>query len=88
METQEALDEAEQAIFEVSQNRVPRGFLPMREVLDGLFDQMSDDSLPCSGRADRFRCLDRVLGGLQRSDLIVVAARPSVGKTALALSMA
>jgi replicative DNA helicase len=88
VETQEALNEAEQAIFEVSQNRVPRGFLPMREVLDGLFDQMSDDSLRAQGVPTGFVALDRVLGGLQRSDLVVVAARPSVGKTALALSMA
>jgi replicative DNA helicase len=88
IETQEALDEAEQAIFEVSQNRVPRGFLPMREVLDGLFDQMNEDGLRVRGVPTGFVALDRVLGGLQRSDLIVLAARPSVGKTALALSMA
>jgi replicative DNA helicase len=88
IETQEALDEAEQAIFEVSQNRVPRGFLPMREVLDGLFDQMNEDGLRVRGVPTGFVALDRVLGGLQRSDLIILAARPSVGKTALALSMA
>jgi replicative DNA helicase len=88
IETQEALDEAEQAIFEVSQNRVPRGFLPMREVLDGLFDQMNEDGLRVRGVPTGFVALDRVLGGLHRSDLIILAARPSVGKTALALSMA
>jgi replicative DNA helicase len=88
IETQEALDEAEQAIFEVSQNRVPRGFLPMREVLDGLFDQMNEDGLRVRGVPTGFVALDRVLGGLQRSDLIILAARPGVGKTALALSMA
>ena len=88
VETQEALDEAEQAIFEVSQNRVPRGFLPMREVLDGLFDQMNEDGLRVTGRADRIR---RARSRTRRPSTIRpdrARGPPSVGKTALALSMA
>lgn len=88
IDTEEALDEAEQAIFDVSQNRVPRGFTPIKDVLDELFDQMSEGGGRVMGVPTGFIGLDRVLGGLQRSDLIILAARPSVGKTALALSMA
>jgi replicative DNA helicase len=87
IDTQEALDEAEQAVFDVSQNRVPRGFTPIKDVLDELFDQMSEGGGRVMGVPTGFIGLDRVLGGLQKSDLIILAARPSVGKTALALSM-
>jgi replicative DNA helicase len=88
IDTLEALDEAEQAVFDVSQNRVPRGFTPIKDVLDELFDQMTEGGGRVLGVPTGFIGLDRVLGGLQRSDLIIIAARPSVGKTALALSMA
>ena len=88
IDTQEALDEAEQAVFDVSQNRVPRGFIPIRDVLDELFDELSEGGGRVMGVPTGFVGLDRVLGGLQKSDLIIIAARPSVGKTALALSMA
>jgi replicative DNA helicase len=87
IDTEEALDEAEQAIFDVSQNRVPRGFTPIKDVLDELFDLMSEGGGRVLGVPTGFVGLDRVLGGLQKSDLIIIAARPSVGKTALALSM-
>jgi len=88
IDTLEALDEAEQAVFDVSQNRVPRGFTPIKDVLDELFDQMTEGGGRVLGVPTGFIGLDRVLGGLQKSDLIIIAARPSVGKTALALSMA
>jgi replicative DNA helicase len=88
IDTLEALDEAEQAVFDVSQNRVPRGFTPIKDVLDELFDQMTEGGGRVLGVPTGFIGLDRVLGGLQRSDLVIIAARPSVGKTALALSMA
>ena len=88
IEAQDALDEAEQVIFDVSEKRTPRGFIPVKDVLDELFDTMNEGGGRVQGVPTGFIGLDRVLGGLQRSDLIIIAARPSVGKTALALSMA
>lgn len=88
IDTDEAIDEAEQAIFEVSENRVPRGFLPIGTLLEDLYDQLIEGGGRVPGVPTGFTMVDRVLGGFQRSDLIIIAARPSVGKTALALSMA
>ncbi len=88
IDTDEAIDEAEQAIFEVSENRVPRGFQPIGTLLEDLFDQLLEGGGRVSGVPTGFTMLDRVLGGFQKSDLVIIAARPSVGKTALALSMA
>ena len=88
IETEDALDQAEQAIFDVSQRRVSRGFMPIKDVLEALFDDMNESGGRVLGVPTGFSDLDRVLGGLQKSDLIIIAARPSIGKTALALSMA
>jgi replicative DNA helicase len=88
IDTDEAIDEAERAIFEVSENRVPRGFLPISNLLEELYDQLIEGGGRVGGVPTGFTNVDRVLGGFQRSDLIIIAARPSVGKTALALSMA
>jgi replicative DNA helicase len=88
IETEDALDQAEQAIFDVSQRRVARGFLPIKDVLEVLFDDMNESGGRVLGVPTGFSDLDRVLGGLQKSDLVIIAARPSIGKTALALSMA
>lgn len=88
IETEDALDQAEQAIFEVSQRRVTRGFTAIKDVLELLFDDMHESGGRVLGVPTGFSDLDRVLGGLQKSDLIIIAARPSIGKTALALAMA
>jgi replicative DNA helicase len=83
-----AIDEAQQAIFEITLDRADKGFVPIETVLEDLFDTISDAHGQVIGVPTGFAHLDRLLGGMQRSDLIVIAARPSIGKTALALSIA
>ncbi|MGH2531557.1 MAG: replicative DNA helicase [Thermomicrobiales bacterium] len=91
VDTEDALDSAERAIFDVSQRRTTRDFQSISEVLDRFFDQidhMQQNRGDVIGVATGFTDLDQLTGGLQKSDLIIVAARPSVGKTAYALGMA
>jgi replicative DNA helicase len=91
VETEDALDRAEQAIFRVSEKRTTKDFQSIAEVLDRFFDQidyLQQHRGEVVGVATGFTDLDQLTGGLQRSDLIILAARPSVGKTAFALGMA
>ncbi len=91
IETEDALDEAERAVFNVSQRRQTKDFVSMGEVLDRFFDRidyLQQNRGEVVGVATGFSDLDQITGGLQRSDLIIVAARPSMGKTSLALGMA
>jgi replicative DNA helicase len=91
IDTDEALDASERAIFDVSQRRSTRDFQSISDVLDKFFDQidyMQSHRGEVVGVPTGFADLDQLTGGLQRSDLIIVAARPSVGKTAFALGMA
>ncbi len=86
-----ALDKAEQLLFAISQRVTRQDFEHIREILHDYFKKL--DALH-SRRGDivgiptGFSDLDKMTGGFQRSDLIILAARPSVGKTALALSLA
>ncbi|TET50363.1 MAG: replicative DNA helicase [Anaerolineales bacterium] len=90
-EVDQTIDLAEQALFGVSQRRVTRDLTPMRDVIRSYYDRIEylygHQGEPL-GIPTGFVDLDRLLGGLQRSDFILVAARPSVGKTSLCLSMA
>jgi replicative DNA helicase len=91
VETEDALDAAERAIFDVSQRRSTRDFQSISDVLDRFFDQidyMQQHRGSFVGVPTGFTDLDQLTGGLQKSDLVIVAARPSVGKTAFALGMA
>jgi replicative DNA helicase len=91
IDTEEALDAAERAVFDVSQSRQSRDFVSMGEVLDRFFDQidyLQQHRGEVVGVATGYSDLDQLTGGMQRSDLIIVAARPSMGKTSLALGMA
>ena len=91
IETEEALDAAERAIFKVSQARQSRDFVSMGEILDRFFDQidyLQQHRGEVVGVATGYSDLDQLTGGMQRSDLIIIAARPSMGKTSLALGMA
>ncbi|MFO7740868.1 MAG: replicative DNA helicase [Anaerolineae bacterium] len=87
----QAVDRAEQALFSVSQRRITRDLAPVQEVIRRYYDRIEylydhrDEPL---GVPTGFIDLDRLLGGLQRSDLILIAARPSVGKTSLGISIA
>lgn len=85
------LDQAEQNLFGVSQRYLKRSFTPIREVLTEAFDRIDElhkESGKLRGIPTGFRDLDLRLAGLQKSDLIIVAARPSMGKTTLALDIA
>ncbi len=91
VETEEALDAAERAIFAVTERRVTKDFVSIADVLDKFFDQinyMEQHRGEMVGVATGFSDLDQLTGGLQRSDLIILGARPSVGKTSFMLGMA
>ena len=91
IDTEEALDAAERAIFDVSQRRQTKDWTSMGEVLDKFFDQidyLQQHRGEVVGVATGYSDMDQMTGGLQRSDLIILAARPSMGKTSLALGIA
>src|SRR5579884_319316 len=90
-EADEALEEAERVLFDISRLRVTRDFEPLAEVLNQVYEKIdhihnSDESI--TGVTTGFVDLDRLTSGLQRSDLVILAARPSMGKTSLALNIA
>ncbi len=87
---EKTLDIAQQYLFGVSQTHMKENFSPIKGVLGEAFDRIDElhkNKGQMRGLATGFYDLDNVLGGLQKSDLIVLAARPSVGKTSLALDM-
>ena len=91
IETEDALDSAEKAIFDVSQKRQTKDFVSIAEVLDRFFDQidlLQQNRGAIVGVATGFSDMDALTGGLQKSDLIILAARPSMGKTSMALGIA
>ncbi|MDQ3541713.1 MAG: replicative DNA helicase, partial [Chloroflexota bacterium] len=91
VETEEALDSAEQTLFAISQKRQTKDFQSISDVLDRFFDQLDylqQHRGEVVGVPSGFSDLDQLTGGLQRSDLIIVAARPSMGKTAFSLGLA
>jgi replicative DNA helicase len=87
----EVIGEAEKAVFEVSQRRLNHDVEPIGEVISEYFDRLEylsrhpEESL---GIPTGFTDLDKLLGGLQRSDLLIIAGRPGLGKTAMLLSIA
>src|SRR5688572_7397499 len=85
----EAIDRAEQELFSVSERRVVSGFSPLKTLLHaayGRLDYLHQHKGEISGIRTGFADLDTLTSGLQKSDLVIVAARPSVGKTSLALN--
>ncbi len=90
-EVGEALDRAEQVLYRVAQRRSGRDFITLRDALAQFFDRLDYQHQhrgEIVGVPTGFQDLDQLTGGLQRSDLVIVAARPSVGKTAFAMCMA
>lgn len=88
---EDVVDRAEQIIFEIAQDKVKRSFFTMREVVKESFKAIEarfERKETLTGVPSGFVDLDRLTAGLQRSDLIIVAGRPSMGKTSLALCMA
>ena len=89
LETQHAIDLAEQQLHSVAGERRNRDFQHISDVLGGLFDfLLSDDRSESIGVPTGYQDMDELTGGFQKSDLIVLAARPSMGKTGLALGIA
>ncbi|MCS7463089.1 replicative DNA helicase [Paenibacillus doosanensis] len=85
------LSDAEKRILEISQRRSSTGFVYIRDVLMEVFDKVEflyNNKGGTTGIKSGFHDLDKMTSGFQRSDLIIVAARPSVGKTAFALNIA
>jgi replicative DNA helicase len=90
-EVQEAIDRAESELFAVSQRRVAAGFSSLRDLLNDAYDRLDylhEHRGEISGISSGFVDLDQLTTGFQKSDLVVLAARPSVGKTSLALNIA
>lgn len=90
-EADEVIDEAERILFDVSQRRIRKSLTPIKEIIKQYYERVEylvehrDETL---GVPTGFADLDRLLGGLQPSDLIIIAARPGVGKSSLATSIA
>ena len=85
------LDEAEQALFAVSQKHLKQNFTPINDILTQSFERLDGlhkDKNTLRGIPTGYKELDGLLAGLQNSDLIILAARPSMGKTSLALNIA
>jgi replicative DNA helicase len=85
------MDKAEQRLFGVGQRSVKQEFAPMNRLLESAFtriDEMHKDSSKFRGVPTGFIDLDNILSGLQKSDLVILAARPSIGKTSFALDLA
>ena len=90
-EVERVLDHAEQKILEVATRKISQDFAPIKEIifrtLDRI-DEMHNAKGGITGLSTGFTNLDKLTGGFQRSDLILIAARPSMGKTAFALNIA
>jgi len=87
----QALDKAESAIFSLSQRHLRQSFIPIKEALAESFDRLDElhkASGGLRGVPTGFKDLDNVLAGLQSSNLLILAARPGIGKTALSLNIA
>jgi replicative DNA helicase len=90
-DVQKVLDEAEQKVFSVSQNYIKQDFIPIKSILEAAFDRIDElhkSDHTFRGVETHYPDLDGILAGLQKSDLIIIAARPSVGKTTFALDIA
>ena len=85
------LDQAEKKIFSIAQKSLTQTFTPVKDTLEETFkriDELSKQKGGMRGVPTGFKALDNTLAGLQKSDLIVLAARPSMGKSAFALDVA
>ncbi len=90
-ETVEILDRAEQRIFEITDQRVRQGFVALRDLLKPAFEHIQtlyERKVFVTGVPSGYDDLDKRTSGFQNSDLIIVAGRPSMGKTSFALNIA
>jgi replicative DNA helicase len=90
-ETEKILDDAERMVLEISQKRSRSGLTPIADVIDeslSHLEMLAQKKEGLTGLTSGFSDLDRMTSGWQKSDFIILAARPAMGKTALALNMA
>ena len=91
VEITEMLDRVEKNVFEIAQKKLGGSVMPIRDMVRDAFKSIQERferKTTITGRPSGFYGLDRMTSGLQKTDLIILAARPSVGKTAFALNMA
>ena len=87
----EVLDMAENQLLEVSEKGITQGLQPLDQIVQSSFgsiDNLYKQSREVTGLATHYKVLDQMTSGLQKGELIIIAARPSMGKTALAINMA
>ncbi len=91
------LDDAERMIFKIAEDRTTRSYMPIKNVIDSSFERIEklkiekespEGGIYVSGIPTGFRELDGMSSGFHKSDLVIIAARPSLGKTSLALTIA
>lgn len=96
-EPEDILNEAENMIFKIAEEESSKTYMPIREVINSTFEKIEklkiekespESGILLSGLPTGFRTLDAMTAGFHKSDLVIIAARPSLGKTALALTMA
>lgn len=88
---EEVLNKAEELVFQLSHHRLSQDFQPLQQILTGTLteiDRLSEKKATITGIPTGFREFDHLTAGLQPADLVVVAGRPSMGKTALCLNIA
>ncbi len=89
-ETEAILDEAEKNIFEVAEDRIREGFVPVGTLVEPvikIIEDLDERRGSTTGLATGFPDLDEMTAGFQKGDLIIIAARPSMGKTSFALNI-
>ena len=87
---EDVLENAEKKIFDISQERTTNDFQPINQVLTetlSMLEKLYEEKSDVTGLATGFRDLNKKINGLQRSDLLLIAARPAMGKTAFALNL-
>jgi replicative DNA helicase len=90
-DVEKILDQAEQKLFGVSQKYIKQDFVPIKSILESAFnriDELHKGDHKLRGVPSGYPDLDNILAGFQKSDLVILAARPSIGKTTFALDLA
>jgi len=90
-EIDQVLDKAEHAIFEISENKIRPAFFPIKDIIKDSFktiERLYERKALITGVPTGFEKIDDLTSGLQKSELIIIAGRPSMGKTAFALNIA
>lgn len=90
-DVEKILDSAEQKLFSVSQKYIKQDFVPIKSILEAAFnriDELHKGDHKLRGVPTGYPDMDAILAGFQKSDLVILAARPSIGKTTFALDLA